>query len=227
VRCKPNAGKHSARLVSHTHAFLGLGCHNPGVNYPTKRSTGMAFYLLLTGVSAWFAALTLAREGYLLALTGKAPSCDVNPFLSCGNVMQSWQATVFFDTPNQLLGIGGYALVATVGAALLAGATLRRWFWVFFTLGIFAAYAWLMWMFIQAVFMIGFLCLYCMIVWALHIPLVWIFLPWALKHGLLSSSPKLKRLGAAWLPYTWILIVINVAVIFLAILIQFPLLFPF
>jgi len=187
----------------------------------------MALYLLLTGVSAWFSSITLAREGYLLALTGQTPSCDVNPFLSCGNVMQSSQATVFFETPNQLFGIGGYALVATVGAALLAGATLRRWFWVFFTLGIFAAYIWLMWMFVQAVFVIGFLCLYCMIVWALHIPLWWIFLPWALKHGLLSSSPKLKRLGARWLPYTWIVIVINVAVISLSILIQFPLLFPF
>jgi uncharacterized membrane protein len=187
----------------------------------------MAFYLLITGVGAWLAALTLAREGYLLALTGQAPSCDVNPFLSCGSVMQSWQATVFFETPNQLFGIGGYALVATVGAALLAGATLRRWFWVLFTLGIFAAYVWLMWMFVHAVFFIGFLCLYCMIVWALHIPLLWIFLPWALKHGLLTSSPKLKKFGARWLPYTWILIVINAAVIFLSILIQFPMLFPF
>jgi hypothetical protein len=46
-----------------------------------------------------------------------------------------------------------------------------------------------------------------------------------LKQGILSSSPTLKKLGARWLPYSWILIVINYAVIGIAILIQFPLLF--
>jgi uncharacterized membrane protein len=185
----------------------------------------MAFYLLVSGIGAWLGAFTLAAEGYRLALTGVTPSCDINPFFSCGSVMQSWQATIFFDAPNQLYGIGGYALVATIGAAMLAGATFKRWFWVFLTIGLFFSYAWLMWMFYQAVFVIGFLCLYCMVVWAIHIPLWWIFLPWALKNGILSSSPRLRKFGQQWLPYSWIMIVINYAVIGLAVLIQFPLLF--
>ncbi len=197
------------------------------MNLPTKRSRGMALYLLLSGLGSWLAAFTLAREGYLLAKTGATPSCNINPFFSCGNVMDSPQATVFFDAPNQLYGVAGFMLVATVGAAMLAGATMRRWFWVALTLGLFAAYIWLMWMIYQAVFVIGFLCLYCMVVWAIHIPLWWIFLPWAMKQGMLGSGAGIRKAGAAWLPYTWILIVINYAVIGLAILIQFPLLFPF
>ena len=185
----------------------------------------MALYLLVSGLGSWLAAFTLSREGYALAKTGATPSCDINPFFSCGSVMESWQATVFFGTPNQLFGVAGFMVIATVGAAMLAGATMRRWFWVGMTLGIFAAYAWLMWMFYQAVFAIGFLCLYCMVVWAIHIPLMWIFLPWALKQGMLGSSQALRSLGGRWLPYTWILIVINYAVIALSILIQFPQLF--
>ncbi len=185
----------------------------------------MAIYLLLSGLGAWFAAFTLAREGYQLALSGTQPSCDINPFFSCGSVMQSPQATVFFDTPNQLFGVAGYVAVAMVGAAMLAGATFKRPFWILVVLGVLAAYLWLMWMFVQAVFAIGFLCLYCMVVWAIHIPLWWILLPWVLKQGILSSSPRLKNLGATWLPYSWILIVVNYAVIGIAILIQFPLLF--
>jgi len=185
----------------------------------------MAIYLLLSGLGSWFAAFTLSREGYALAKSGQTPSCVINPFFSCGNVMESWQATVFFDTPNQLYGVAGFMIVAAIGAAMLAGATMRRWFWVLFTLGIFLAYVWLMWMFYQAVFMIGFLCLYCMVVWAVHIPLVWIFIPWALKNQLLASSPSLRNLGSRWLPYSWIVIVINYAIIALAILIQFPQLF--
>jgi uncharacterized membrane protein len=185
----------------------------------------MALFMMLSGLGSWLAALILAREGYQLALTGEKPSCDINPFFSCGSVMQSWQATLFFDTPNQLYGIGGYAAVALIGAAMLAGATFKRAFWVLTTLGLFAAYSWLMWMFYQAVFVIGFLCLYCMAVWAIHIILWWVFLPWALKQGMLGSSPAAKKFGAQWLPYSWIVIVINYAVIGLSILIQFPLLF--
>lgn len=219
------ARNNTASSIAHPHAIPRARCHNQQVNLPTKRSTAMALYLLVSGLGSWFAAFTLAREGYLLARDGTTPSCDINPFFSCGNVMQSWQATVFFGAPNQLYGVAGFMIVATVGAALLAGATMRRWFWVFFTLGIFAAYVWLMWMFVQAVFVIGFLCLYCMVVWAIHIPLWWIFLPWALGQGMLGSSPKLRVLGQKWLPYTWVLIVINYAVIGLSIMIQFPLLF--
>ena len=186
----------------------------------------MALYLLLSGIGAWFAAFTLSREGYQLALNGTNPSCDINPFFSCGSVMQSPQASVFFDTPNQLFGVAGYVAVAMVGAAMLAGATFKKPFWVLVVLAIFAAYLWLMWMFYQAVFVIGFLCLYCMVVWAIHIPLFWILLPWTLKNGIFGSSPRLTKLGARWLPYSWIVIVINYAVIGIAILITFPLLFP-
>ena len=96
----------------------------------------MALYFLVSGLGAWFAAFTLAREGYQLALNGTTPSCNINPFFSCGSVMQSPQATLFFDTPNQLFGVAGYIAVAMVGAAMLSGATLRRTFWVVFTLGI-------------------------------------------------------------------------------------------
>tara|TARA_B100000902_G_C26999233_1_gene759027 strand:- start:53 stop:616 length:564 start_codon:yes stop_codon:yes gene_type:complete len=185
----------------------------------------MGLFLMLGGLAAWFSALTLAREGYKLALTGEKPSCDINPFFSCGNVMQTWQATVFFETPNQLLGIGGYAVVAVIGASLMAGATLNRLFWLLTAAGLFGAYAWLMWMFYHAVFVIGFLCLYCMVVWAIHIAIWWVFVPWALKAGIFGSNPKLVKSGSRWLPYSWIAIIINYAVIGLSILIQFPLLF--
>jgi uncharacterized membrane protein len=218
-------GKSTGLSIAHHGLYPPAWCHNQRMNYPTRRSTSMALYLLVSGIGAWLAAFTLSREGYQLALNGTNPSCDINPFFSCGSVMQSPQATLFFDTPNQLFGVAGYVAVAMVGAAMLAGATFKRPFWILVVLGVFAAYFWLMWMFVQAVFFIGFLCLYCMVVWAIHIPLWWILLPWVLKQGILSSSPTLKKLGARWLPYSWILIVINYAVIGIAILIQFPLLF--
>lgn len=195
------------------------------MNLPRHRPLGLAWLMLVSGVISLVSAFELAREGYLLAAEGKTPSCDINPFFSCGNVMQSWQARVFLEAPNQLLGIAGFAVVTAIAVTLLTGAKFPRWFWRVFTVGVFAAWLFLMWLFHQAVFTIGFLCLYCMIVWVSHSILWWIFLPWAMSHGLLSAADWVRRLGRAILPYAWVFIVVNFAVIVLAIWVQFPLLF--
>lgn len=187
----------------------------------------MGWVLFITGLASWFAAFSLAREGYLLASQGIRPSCDINPFFSCGNVMESWQASVFFDAPNQLYGVAGYVIPTVVGIALIQGAQFKRWFWVLFTLGMFAAWAFLMWLFYQAVFVIGFLCLYCMVVWVVHTIVFWPFLSWAMSRGLVSSGSRTVALGKATLPYSWLPIVITFAVMTISIRVQFPLLFPF
>ena len=114
-----------------------------------------------------------------------------------------------------------------VGIALIQGAKFKRWFWVLFTLGMFAAWAFLMWLFYQAVFVIGFLCLYCMVAWAVHTIVFWPWLSWALGKGLLGKSGRLVNLGRSTLGFTWIPIVVTFAVITISIRVQFPLLFPF
>jgi uncharacterized membrane protein len=187
----------------------------------------MGWFLFLGGLVSWFAAFTLAREGYLLASAGIAPSCDINPFFSCGNVMQTWQAMVFFDAPNQLFGVAGYVIPTVVGVALIQGAKFKRWFWVLFTIGMFAAWVFLMWLFYQAAFVIGFLCLYCMVVWVTQTVIFWPWLSWAMGRGLLGKGPKLVALGRSTLGYSWLPIVVTFAVIAISIRVQFPLLFPF
>ena len=114
-----------------------------------------------------------------------------------------------------------------VGIALIQGAKFARWFWVLFTLGMFAAWVFLMWLFYQAVFVIGFLCLYCMVAWAIHTIVLWPWLSWALGRGLLGRASGLVNLGRSTLSFTWIPIVVTYAVIAISIRVQFPLLFPF
>lgn len=195
------------------------------VNLPTKRPLAMAWLILVSAIVSFVSSFGLAREGYLLAAEGREPSCDINPFFSCGDVMQSWQARVFIEAPNQLMGIAGFAAVITVAIALLTGSRFPRWFWGLFTTGLFVAWAFLMWLFYQAVFSIGFLCLYCMVIWGSHSILWWIYLPWALGNGLLGGPQWLKRFGKAVMPYSWVAIVANFATIALSIYVQFPLLF--
>jgi uncharacterized membrane protein len=196
-----------------------------GVKLPRHTPLGFAWLMLVSGAISLVSSWALAREGYLLASEGRKPSCDINPFFSCGSVMESWQARIFLDAPNQLTGIAGFAVVVAIAVALLQGAKFPRWFWAAFTMGLFVAWFFLMWLFVQAVFVIGYLCLYCMVVWVTHTVLWWVYLPWAAQHGLLGGGNWLKRAGAALLPYSWVAIVLNFAFIGLSIWAQFPLLF--
>ena len=172
------------------------------------------------------AALTLSTEGYYLLKDGTQPSCNINPFFSCGNVMQSDEARAFFGVPNYFWGLIGWGVVSAVGAAMLAGATFARWFWRAFAVGMFAAWFFLMWLFEHAVYEIGFLCLYCMATWATQTIMLWFVTPWLLREKLLFDSDRAARFGAAVLPYAWLLPVINLSAIALLIIQHFPLLLP-
>jgi len=127
--------------------------------------------LLVGGLVGLSAAFVLAVEKYaLLADPAYVPSCSLNPVLSCGSVMASSQAEAF-GCPNPLLGVAGFAVVAATGAALLAGARLAEWFWAGLQVGVTAAVIFIHWLVFSSLYRIGALCPYCMVVWAVTIPL--------------------------------------------------------
>lgn len=73
--------------------------------------------------------LLLVEKITLIADPTYVPTYSINPILSCGSVMRTEQSEVF-GFPNPILGVAGFAIVATTGAALLAGASLRWWYWL-------------------------------------------------------------------------------------------------
>nr|WP_228507000.1 vitamin K epoxide reductase family protein [Frigoribacterium sp. VKM Ac-2530] len=151
--------------------------------------------------------------------------CDVNPFVGCSPVINSWQASLF-GFPNPILGLVGFAAPVAVGVGLLAGARFARWFWVAFTAGVFLAWVFVTWLFTQTVFVIGALCPWCMLVWSVTIPLFWILLVWGLARGVTVPHGRLQRAAAAFLPFSWIMPVLNYVVVATVIVVQFPLLLP-
>ena len=76
-----------------------------------------------------------------------------------------------FGFPNPLLGIAGFAIITAIGAALLAGARFRRWFWLGLQAGVTFGVAFVHWLIFQSLYTIGALCPYCMAVWAITIPI--------------------------------------------------------
>lgn len=136
-------------------------------------SRGLAWLLLVAGLLGLVASFVLAVEKYaLLADPEYVPTCSLNPVLSCGPIMASPQAEAF-GFPNPLLGIAGFAVVAATGAALLAGARLAGWYWAGLQLGATAGVIFVHWLIFSSLYRIGALCPYCMVVWAVTIPVFW------------------------------------------------------
>lgn len=122
----------------------------------------------LVGITTSF-LLTLDKIK-LLENPGVVLPCNINPLISCGPVINTWQAEIF-GVPNPMLGIVGFSAVLTIGVALLLGAVFDKRFWKFFTIGVTASVIFIHWLIFESIFDIGALCLYCMITWGFVWPL--------------------------------------------------------
>ncbi|HET6753509.1 MAG TPA: vitamin K epoxide reductase family protein [Jiangellaceae bacterium] len=153
----------------------------------------LALLLTIAGAVGWLAAFVLAVERIaLLTDPGYLPTCSFNPVLSCGSVMQTWQAEAF-GFPNPLIGIAAFAVVTTVGVVLLTGAKLPRWFWLGLETGALFGVVFVHWLIYQSLYSIGALCPYCMVVWAVTIPIFWYLTVHNLQAGHIPATDALRR----------------------------------
>ena len=133
----------------------------------------LGWLLTVAGALGLAAAFVLTVEKFrLLQNPAYQPTCSINPIRSCGSIMESDQAEVF-GFPNPLLGLIGFTMVLTTGAAVLAGATLPRWWWLGLQAGAVLGVVFVHWLFAQSVYRIGALCPYCILVWIVTIAVFW------------------------------------------------------
>lgn len=157
----------------------------------------IAYILAIGGAIGFLASFILTVEKIaLLQNPAYNPSCNISPILSCGSVMVTPQAEAF-SFPNPFLGIAGFAVVTTVGVAMLAGATFKRWFWRGLELGALFGVSFITWLAFESIYRIDALCPYCMVVWAVTIPIFWYTTLYNLRTGNLPTPAKLKGL-VAW-----------------------------
>lgn len=133
----------------------------------------LAWIYLIGGTVGLVAAFVLTLEKLeKLRNPDYVPTCSINPVLSCGSVMDSDQAEVF-GFPNSLLGIAGFAVIVTVGVVMLAGFAPPRWFRLGAQLGTGLGVVFVHWLIYSSLYDIGALCPYCIVVWAVTIPIFW------------------------------------------------------
>lgn len=139
---------------------------------PRGPSTRLAALLVVGGTFGLLAAMVLTIDRIRLLQDPNAVlACNISPFIACGPVMQS-RAGELFGFPNPLLGIIGFSLVVTTGAALLARARLARWYWLGLQVGVALAAVFITWLQTQSLYVIHALCLWCILVWTVTIPIV-------------------------------------------------------
>ncbi|MCY4728017.1 vitamin K epoxide reductase family protein [Nocardioides sp. STR2] len=157
------------------------------VDEPQERP--LAFGLLVGGLVGFVASAVLLVERIRLAEDSDyVPTCSINPVLSCGNVMESAQAALL-GFPNPIIGVATFPVVITTAAVLLAGARLARWYWLGLQAGVTVAFAFICWLVFQSLYRIGALCPYCMVVWAVVIPLFWYVTARNAAAGALGNDP--------------------------------------
>ena len=120
--------------------------------------------MLVSACLSLLASFVLSVDAVRLAADPTvALSCNINSVISCGTVATSWQASLF-GFPNAFLGLAAEPVVITIAVASLGGVRFPRWFMfsaqVVYTIGVLFAY----WLFYQAMFHIGALCPWCLLV---------------------------------------------------------------
>lgn len=154
----------------------------------------IAYILAAGGFVGFVAAFTLAVEKIkLIQDPSFVPSCNLSPLLSCGSVMNTPQASAF-GFPNPLIGIAGFAIVMTIGFALLSGAKFKRWFWLGLQGGVVFGLGFISWLIFQSVYRIGALCPYCMVVWSVMIPIFWYTTLYNIRSNNIKVRGKLRIL---------------------------------
>ena len=120
--------------------------------------------MLVASIASLVASFALSIDALRLAEDPNADlGCNINAVISCGTVANSWQSSLL-GFPNAFLGLVTEPVVITLAVASLAGVRFPRWFMlaaqVVYTVGLAFAY----WLFYEAMFDIGALCPWCLLV---------------------------------------------------------------
>ncbi len=132
-----------------------------------------SYILIICSIIGFLASLFLTLDIIKLSVNPNIDlPCNINPFISCKSVIDSWQGSLL-GFPNPIIGLLYFPFLFLMGIfyffdllkienekitkkSLLVNLT---------NTGITLSMALVFWFYYQSVFIIGSLCLYCMIVW--------------------------------------------------------------
>lgn len=156
----------------------------------TNLAKVLPWILILCGVIGFMASFTLTVDKMeILKNPNFNPICNINPVLSCGSVMKTKQAELFgFD--NSFMGLAAFSVLITVGAAMVAGAQMKRWFWQGLQGGVTFGLIFVHWLIFNSLYRIHSLCPFCMVVWVVTITTFVYVTLYNMEHGNIKLKEK-------------------------------------
>ena len=177
-----------------------------------------AWWVLIAGVVGLVASMALTIEKFKILLDPHyVPPCNVNPIVSCGSVMTTPQASLL-GFPNPLLGIIGFTVVTVTGVLAVAKVPLPQWYWIGLTVGTLIGATLVHWLIFQSLYRIGALCPYCMVVWAVTIPLLVVLVSIVFRPTLERGDSAIARVLYQW---RWSIVTLWFTAVFLLIMVRF------
>ncbi len=157
-----------------------------------------SYLLIILSIIGLLASAVLMNDAIKLAENPNVElPCNINPFISCSDVASKWQSHVF-GFPNPILGIISFSLLLGIGLILLyrvvstknngAISRTKRNFWILVNYGTLASVLFVVWFAYQSIYVIGSLCPYCMIIWAITWPIFLYTTVWNIKEGHFSLN---------------------------------------
>ena len=177
-----------------------------------------AWWVLIAGVAGLAASMALTVEKFELLIDPHyVPSCNINPIVSCGSVMTTPQAAVL-GFPNPLLGIIGFTVVLVTGVLTVSKVALPQWYWIGLSIGTLVGVVLVHWLIFQSLYRIGALCPYCMVVWAVSVPLLVVLMSNVFRPVLDRGDSTLARVGYQW---RWSIVTLWFTAVLLMIMVRF------
>lgn len=134
-------------------------------NYPWVLLGGSLIGLVS---SIWQAA----ERVQMLKAPTQALACDLNPVIDCGGVLGNrWSS--LFGFPNAFLGIAMFAMLFMASLLLVSGGKPSK----FFSKSLMTVNTILilfsLWFFSMSLYVIGRVCIFCLFIWAVSVPIFW------------------------------------------------------
>lgn len=180
----------------------------------SERPFALAIWLIIGGAIGLFAAFMLTLETVQYYQNPSAgAACDFSLLVSCSHNMSSEYGWLF-GFPNPMIGMMAWPVVITTGVLVLAGVRLPAWYWRGLAFGTMLALLLVSGFVSISLYILGVLCPWCMLTWAMVIPTFWAAVLYALKEGHLVGPVRSSWPGRlyGWVPtltfFSYLLIVV-------------------
>lgn len=178
--------------------------------------------LIITGLVGLLGAFALSVERIELLLNPEESlGCDLNPFLTCSGAIESEQGELF-GFPNPFLGLMAFPAPIIVGAMTLGRVAMPRWVWTVFSIGVLGGLAIVLYLAQQSIFVLGFVCPWCFLVWMAMYAMAFPLWVWGFGSGALPASAGMRRASAKLTPWGWVFSLALAVILVLTIMIVLP-----